>query len=306
MPPPSLSPSPRRQAFSVIELLAVIAIIGILISLLLPAVQQAREAARRTLCKNNLRQIGLALQNYHDRYRVFPPGYVSTVDTLGKDNGNGWGWASLSLAEIDQAPLAALISFTLPIEDAANATPRVAIIRTHLCPSDAPTLTWNAVQRDNLGNPTATICAVTSSSYIGVSGIADPGSNGDGIFYRNSSIGLRDIRDGAASTIQVGERASLFGPATWTGAVTGTRLFPPAGSPAAPVISEAPGMILGHTFEGPPNSLNLKCNNFSSAHIDGGHFLFADGHVYFVNAFIDTTLFRALSTRSGEESIDPF
>src|ERR1700677_671676 len=88
------------RGFTLIELLVAIAIIAVLIGLLLPAVQQAREAARRAGCVNNLKQIGLALLNYHGSYNTFPPGYVSNFDTAGNDEGPGWGWAALILAEI--------------------------------------------------------------------------------------------------------------------------------------------------------------------------------------------------------------
>src|ERR1700676_4629121 len=91
----------RRSGFTLIELLVVIAIIATLISLLLPAVQAAREAARRTQCRNNLKQMGLALHNYLDRMRVFPPAYTSALDTSGNDTGMGWGWASFLLSDLE-------------------------------------------------------------------------------------------------------------------------------------------------------------------------------------------------------------
>jgi prepilin-type N-terminal cleavage/methylation domain-containing protein len=91
----------KRNAFTLIELLVVISIIGLLIALLLPAVQAAREAARRTQCVNNLKQIGLALHNYHSSHQTFPPGYISNFDASGNDSGPGWGWAAILLPQME-------------------------------------------------------------------------------------------------------------------------------------------------------------------------------------------------------------
>ena len=98
---PTGIPTGPRRAFTLIELLVVISIIGLLIALLLPAVQAAREAARRTQCVNNLKQIGLALHHYHSSHQAFPPGYVSNFDPSGTDTGPGWGWAAMLLPQVD-------------------------------------------------------------------------------------------------------------------------------------------------------------------------------------------------------------
>jgi prepilin-type N-terminal cleavage/methylation domain-containing protein/prepilin-type processing-associated H-X9-DG protein len=295
-----------KRGFTLIELLVVIAIIGVLVALILPAVQQAREAARRSQCKNNLKQIGLALQNYHGSHGAFPPGYVSTFDAAGNDTGPGWGWASMILPELEQSNLQNSITFTQPIEGSVNAAPRVAPLAMLVCPSDTVRSPWPAVMRDAVGNPTSTICQVAASNYIGVFGVREPGIDGDGIFFRNSFIGIRDITDGASTTMQVGERSQRWCEAAWVGAVTGAQLFPPAGSPAVPFVENAAGMILGHTFEGPPNSPGLECNDFSSQHAGGAHFVFADGHVQFISTSTNKLLFRALSTRAGGETIGEF
>src|SRR5258708_2555504 len=125
-----------RRGFTLIELLVVIAVIGVLVGLLLPAVQQAREAARRMSCRNNLKQIGLALHNYHGSHNVFPPGYVSNFDASGTDTGPGWGWAAMILPQMEQRPLFDAVNFNTPIEAPSNQTNRLGVVGGFLCPSD--------------------------------------------------------------------------------------------------------------------------------------------------------------------------
>ena len=141
-----------RRDFTLIELLVVIAIISVLIGLLLPAVQKVREAASATKCRNNLKQIGLALHNYHGRINCFPPGYISGVGPGGvaDDTGPGWGWASQILPDLEQENLYRQIQFNLDIKDPANAAARVTILPIFLCPSDGGDDVFNV---NVLGDP---------------------------------------------------------------------------------------------------------------------------------------------------------
>lgn len=295
-----------RIGFTLIELLVVIAIIGVMVGLLLPAVQAAREAGRKTQCSSHLGQLGLALHNYHASHQRFPSGYVTNFDTQMAESGPGWGWGSMILGELEQSPLQSRISFDQSIEHPANASARVVWLGTFLCPSDAVISPWKATTRDVSGQAVATICDVAAANYVGVFGIREPVGDGDGIFFRNSRISMKDILDGSSSTMLIGERSHRWGEASWVGAVTRAQLFPPPGSPALPFIEGASSMVLGHTFEGPPNGRDLELNNFSSRHSGGAFFTFADGHVQFISSSTDKLVYRALSTRAGAEILGEY
>ncbi len=292
-----------RRAFTLVEVLVVLAIMGVLIALLLPAVQSARESARRTSCATNLQQIGLALQSYHQAHRMFPPGYISDVDNMGNDIGPGWGWAAMLLPYLDEKPLFAAVHLDQPIEASANAAARVTAVKPFLCATDDAPPTWPAIQRDSMGMPVSTICDVAAANYVGVFGVSEPGVDGEGIFFRNSKIAIKDITDGTSKTMIAGERSFRWSEATWTGAVTKANVFPPTDSPAQYIVENASAMILGHTSEGPPNAPGTEANNFSSAHVQGANMLFADGHARFIPTSIDRFVFRYLSTRAGGETI---
>jgi prepilin-type processing-associated H-X9-DG protein/prepilin-type N-terminal cleavage/methylation domain-containing protein len=295
----------HRLAFTLLELLVVISIIGLLVGLLLPAVQAAREAARRGQCVNNLKQIGLGLHNYHSAQQTFPPGYVSNFDASGNDTGPGWGWAAMLLPQFEQKPLFDAVNFNLPIEDVSNPTSRLTRMTVFLCPSDSPPPAWWAVTRDPTGVPVQNICQMASANYVGVYGTSDPGIDGDGIFFRDSNIGIPSITDGTAQTIAAGERAYALGVATWVGSVTGTSLFPLTNDGVGyPRVETAPGMILGHAGGNlGPGDPRGEVNQFYSLHPGGVDFLFADGHVAFLKTTMSYQVFQALATRAGGEAI---
>jgi prepilin-type N-terminal cleavage/methylation domain-containing protein/prepilin-type processing-associated H-X9-DG protein len=295
------------RAFTLIELLVVISIIGVLVALLLPAVQAAREAARRVQCVNNLKQIGLALNNYEGTQQVLPPGYVSAFDATGTDLGPGWGWAAMILPQVEQASTFSAVNFSLGVEFAGNRTARLVVINAFLCPTDRVESSWPAVDRDALtGAPKREICRVAPANYVGMSGFSEPGPEGEGLFFRNSRVAYRDITDGLSQTIAVGERSHLLGVATWSGSVTGALLYDDDGdSIGSTDLETGPGMVLGHSGEGKgPGSNRSEPNQFYSLHSGRGvNFLFADGHVSYLKSTMNYKAYVALSTRSGGEAV---
>jgi prepilin-type N-terminal cleavage/methylation domain-containing protein len=233
-----------RLGFTLIELLVVIAIIAVLIALLLPAVQQAREAARRTQCKNNLKQLGLAWHNYHDNYNKFPPGWVTnawpSATALTTEKGI-WSWGVFILPYLDQGTLYNLVqpgTLSLDANLAAGGSQRQALttpLAGFQCPSDtgpglndfsrAYVSSQPAAYQNDIGtyDRRATSdgtdrIAIAKSNYVGVSDSNDSGTPawyvlpngygpGLGIIGANTNKGIRDVIDGTSNTLIVGERA---------------------------------------------------------------------------------------------------
>jgi prepilin-type N-terminal cleavage/methylation domain-containing protein/prepilin-type processing-associated H-X9-DG protein len=322
----------RRTAFTLVELLVVIAIIGTLIALLLPAIQSAREAARRLQCNNNLKQIGLALHAYHNSYNQFPSGYRSTVGSngLADDKGPGWGWAAYILPFMEETSLFGEIHFDKDIRDSTNAIARMTSVRTYLCASDIANTTF-AVDSlgdsgpnysrpvvDAGGNPVQ----VAHANYAGIFGnpemTSDPGylssdpARGPthrGMFWRNSTTQIRDVTDGTSHTLFVGERCSTLAYVTWAGAVTGGQVPPKIPDSYGYGAEGASVLALGHTGDAsdvPPHTPNSTVNHvddFWSQHPQGANFLFVDGSVHIIGNTIDPAVWWALGTRSGGETV---
>ncbi len=209
------------------------------------------------------------------------------------------------LPQIEQKPLFDAVNVSVPIEYPANPTSRLAVLSVFLCPSDSAPLAWPAVTRDVSGHPIQTICQVAQANYVGMFGTSDPGVDGDGIFFRDSRIGISSITDGTSQTIAVGERAYALGVATWVGSVTGTALFPVDNDGVGyPRVESAAGMILGHAGGNlGPGAPGGEVNQFYSRHAGGVNFMFADGHVAFLKTTMNYQVFRALATCAAGETI---
>ena len=246
----------------------------------------------------------MALLSHETTNKHFPSGYVSNFDSSGIDTGPGWGWASFILPQMEENAIYQTIHFDLPIEDATNGA-RVASVPSYFCPTDDVQRVWSAKSRDADGNPIAVICDVAASNYVAMYGTTEPGVDGDGMYFRNSKIRLKDVTDGSSKTIAVGERAHQLGNATWAGSVTGAILFPENENTVGQKHPEnSSGMVLGHAGEGiGPGDDGGDVNQFYSLHGGGVNFVFVDGHVTFLPATTDKKTNLALTTRAGGETV---
>jgi prepilin-type N-terminal cleavage/methylation domain-containing protein/prepilin-type processing-associated H-X9-DG protein len=297
----------RRRAFTLIELLVVIAIISVLIGLLLPAVQKVRESAARTQCYNNLKQIGIALQSYHDAQNSFPPGYLTQVAADNSDLGPGWGWAAFLLDNLEQGNLKRSIRFNLQITDPANAAVRVTTVPILVCPSEPQAGTFTVI--DANGNSLTTVARASYVAMNGVLGVSSDAFDNNGAFLRNRAMRIADIRDGLSNTLFVGERCTSMSSTTWTGAVTNgvvpAQRYPvPADQLANAELASALVLAHGSRDHLPNNPLVFDADATASFHTQGVNFLFGDGSVHAVGSSINGSVYEALLTRAGGEPID--
>jgi len=318
----------RRRGFTLIELLVVISIIGVLIALLLPAVQAAREAARRAQCTNNLKQMGLALQNYHDAMGAFPMSYAARsrfVDGA-TDTAPGWGWATVILPQLEQGPLFDAVNFSLPVEGPQNSTVIRTILATYRCPSD-PMPGGPFAVTDASGNGLAMMGPTSYATNVGndltdsTTGLNNDGL-GNGVMFRNSGIRMADITDGTSQTIVIGERAWSINSGPWAGVVTNGVI---RRGPANPCPTTGAAYYLAATLvQAHCHLLNTDTDadggldDYSSRHPGGANFVFADGSVHFLKSVLrdsgqrpdgstiyspSSLVLQALGTRAGGEVV---
>jgi prepilin-type N-terminal cleavage/methylation domain-containing protein len=312
-------PLRRSNAFTLVELLVVIAIIATLIGMLLPAVQSARQAARRTQSITNLKQIGLALHMHHDTRRMLPPGFRSTAtgpwpggNSPVPESGPGWSFYAFILPYLDETALYSLIRFDLPITDPLNKEARETIVPVFVDPGDtAPRLidiTDSGDTPANSNQPT-TICQAGVCSYAGNLGTLPYEEQPfTGVFHRNSRVRFGEITDGTAKTIGVGERMSRHTRSSWVGVVPGQELVyapeSPQFRPAEPSFNWRPAItaILVHVRSSAPSRQGSP-GGFIGPYDGGTQFVNMDGSCRMISESTDPAVFRALCTRAGNEVI---
>ncbi|APZ91101.1 DUF1559 domain-containing protein [Fuerstiella marisgermanici] len=315
----SLHRRSRERGFTLIELLVVIAIIAILIALLLPAVQQAREAARRTECKNNLKQIGLALHNYHDSHLGFPPGWIDQAGAYQVGaRGANWGWMCYILPGLDQGNLYSQlgvgdVALTYALDDATRWALMKKPLKAFRCASDsAPGV--NTIQ--TLMSNTGALRETAIANYVGTNGGGDwsphPYLNNAvqqpapavpvnnllaGSFGMNSHVNFRDFTDGTSNTIITGERAWDLPTPTRPGAASGGKdicgaatiygaSYDPDTGLARQERTLARGVYgINQTGDDPSSSptVSVCASSYSSRHPGGAQFLMGDGAVRFIS-----------------------
>lgn len=295
-----LRASSKPRGFTLIELLVVIAIIAILIALLLPAVQQAREAARRTTCKNNLMQINLAIQNYEMAFEVLPAGvYNQTGPIKNEPVGYHMSWLAGMMPYLDQGPLFRSIDFNQSAYAPENEKPRKAPLSVLRCPTDPASNPTRSIAENNIKLYQTNY----SACYNGVE--APINVDNMGVMFLNSSITYNQITDGSSNTIFIGE--DLF-EKTDLGWMSGTKA---SLRNTSAINANYPGNLgrqnqvtpdADEETEEPVDPL-FFVGGFGSYHMGGANFGFGDGRVRFISENIDKALLEQLGNRADGKLI---
>lgn len=305
----------QRAGFTLVELLVVIAIVGMLVGLLLPAVQYAREAARRASCQNNLKQISLALLNYESSHRKLPPGYLHKYGRPGgyfDANHMGYAWGAMILPQLEQTNTYRRFDFSLPVWMEANRAARETHVDVFLCPTDPFSAKSFVVREDEASQPMDRYAASSYAACWGPSSsevnLDDTPLRSQGTFYRNSRTRLADISDGLSNTLAIGERTN--GPIPRVDeAAGGHQVFETAWSAAARELTELSDdhghMVLFET-QFRPNQLGGDDKGLSAPHVGISQFALCDGSVHPLSVNIDADVYNALGTRAQGESTSSF
>jgi prepilin-type N-terminal cleavage/methylation domain-containing protein/prepilin-type processing-associated H-X9-DG protein len=303
-------PHRDRRAFTLVELLVAIAIIGVLVALLLPAVQAARESARRMTCSNKLKQLSLGCHQHHDTYSMFPPGWVQSPFIVPQAEivQGGHGYVAFILPYIEQQALANIYHWDKRAQGPENQPVVTTQLKVMQCPSAEPNR-WVTTEEDpaNYSYGGKGACG----DYAGVKEIdsslaelnlVDPVADYDGVLAHNHLTRLAEITDGASQTILIAECAGR--PKLWRAG----RLVPEIVAPGGVWASGTLLFGLGSTPDGisQPGPCAINCTNNRetySFHPGGANVTFADGSVHFLKANIDMRVFARLATRAGGETV---
>jgi prepilin-type N-terminal cleavage/methylation domain-containing protein len=306
-----------RSGFTLVELLVVIAIIGILIGLLLPAVQAAREAGRRMQCQNNLKQIGLAMHNYHDVHKTLP--FASGYNYAGPANTGTW--AAFILPYLEEQSVYDLFNFDYPMWNALNQRAVTTVVATYLCPSDPMVADPIIKNRPEVGssNPTSTLalcypvsmgptaayeCPLCPAGNLPSAnnwccqgylfGAASPPGNAVGMFGRYPrSFRFSEVRDGLSHTIMAGETIPAH--CGWNGAYNNNFPIAATNVPINTMDSDGGNPYLPNAY--------LTTAMFKSLHPGGAGFVMGDGSVHFFDELVDFKVYNAMGTRAGNELV---
>jgi prepilin-type processing-associated H-X9-DG protein len=285
-----------RGAFTVLELLVAIAIIGLLIGLLVPALMSARESARRVQCSSNLREIGLAMQQHHDSKNRLPAAWSAASDGV-----SGYGWSVALLPFLEESALHKNVHCKLPITAFQNDLARNTDLPIMRCPSDISEATFellaehptpystHSADGDSAANADVgpPLVRLPVANYLGVFGTLEadetfPAPSGDGPIISDRKIRFADLQRGQSHTLMVGERTTAMVPSTWLGVTF-------RGEDAA-------CRLVGSAVTNPNCDVCDECE-YASRHSGGANFVWADGHVTLVASDIDSTEYQQLAKR---------